>query len=273
MKHLIKRKNLEYTIKEGWRCEVRTESKPSGSNAKPNDEIYIAQNGYAIFAKGIIAEVNILELNGLEEFVRFSQHGTNVKDDSFWISKIKNYSSKKVLNKVFVFEYNISNIEQFDYCIPLEKRFLIQSSWYYLEDEFQFTIPENSNELTNHIPTKIREEVYHIFKINSKEHILDIDHFVPRSLGGPGNIIENLIPISASINRRKGNSVPSKLYDLAKKFGIKTPANFEFKHDKFYSKPLELTLAKRIIEQINAQSITEVKTDYEEIRKAHFPYL
>jgi hypothetical protein len=50
MKHLIKRKDLGYAVTEGWRCEVSINRSPNGSKASLDDEVYIAQNGYAIFA-------------------------------------------------------------------------------------------------------------------------------------------------------------------------------------------------------------------------------
>ena len=56
MKNLIKRKDLNYNITDGWYCEIKKGSSPSGSKAKVGEEIFIAQNGYAIFAKGIISE-------------------------------------------------------------------------------------------------------------------------------------------------------------------------------------------------------------------------
>ena len=60
MKNLIKRKNLNYNIKDGWYCEVKKNMRPSGCNALEGETIYIAQNGYAIFAKGIISEKKII---------------------------------------------------------------------------------------------------------------------------------------------------------------------------------------------------------------------
>ena len=93
---------------------------------------------------------------------------------------------------------------------------------------------------------------------------------MPRSLGGPGNIIENLIPIAASINRRKSNHVPSKLYDLGKKFNIKIPHYIKIEHDKFYDSHQELSLAKKIIDQINMQPIDLIKADYLTIKNFHF---
>lgn len=272
MKHLIKRKDLGYTITQGWRCEVKLGSSPSGFKAQKNDIVFVAQNGYAIFAKAVITKIKpIVTLIGLSDFVKYSQQTSKVKDDAFWLSKIKHYSNKKEPFKVFVLEYYLSEIEQFEFCIPLETRFLKQSAWYYLEDDFELKLPKNKTNLTAHIPTKIREEVFHQFKIQSNEHIIDIDHFIPRSLGGPGNIIENLIPISPSINRRKSNHVPSKLFDLGEKFNIPVFSYLNVEHSKFYSKPSELALAKKIIEKINTQSIEKIRADYLLIRRFHFP--
>ena len=85
MKHLIKRKNLGYAVKEGWYCEVSINISPNGAKAKVEDEVYIAQNGYAIFAKGKITETKPISiLKGLSDFVRFSQKTTLIKDDGFW---------------------------------------------------------------------------------------------------------------------------------------------------------------------------------------------
>lgn len=272
MKHLIKRKNLGYTINQGWRCEVKIGSSPSGYKAEKNDTVFIAQNGYAIFAKAVITRVKpIVTLTGFNDFVKYSLQTSAVKDDTFWLSKIKQYSNKKEPFKVFIFEYYLGEIEQFDFCIPLENKFLKQSAWYYLEDDFELKLPENKINLTAHIPTKIREEVFHQFKIQSDEHIIDIDHFIPSSLGGPGNIIENLIPISPTLNRRKSNHVPSKLFDLGEKFNIPVFSYMKVEHSKFYSKPSELTLAKKIIEKINAQPIEKIREDYLSIRRFHFP--
>lgn len=271
-KHLIKRKDLNYNIKDGWFCEVKTGGSPSGSRLKKNDLIYIAQSGYAVFGKGYATEVReITKTSTFEKFVYYALNESNVKDDKYWLSKIRSYSKLDNFKDTYILEYKIEQIEQFDICYPLDSRFLKTSVWYYLEDSFELKMPKNNLELTQHIPTKIREEVYHKYKINIKVHILDIDHLVPKSLGGPGNIIENLIPISASINRRKSNSVPSKLYDFGGKFGISIPKHIELRHDLFYSKAKELSIAKRIIQKINSQEITKVKEDYNSIKAFHFP--
>lgn len=272
MKHLIKRKDLGYAVKEGWYCEVSINKSPNGAKAKVEDEVYIAQNGYAIFAQGKITKIRPVQiLEGLSAFVQFALLHSKVVDDGFWLSKIKNYAIKDEPFKVYVFEYYIDEVEQFDFCVPLSERFLKQSAWYYLDDNFQLEKRAENSTLTKHIPSKIRSEVYHKYKIGSNRHIIDIDHLVPKSLGGPGNIIENLIPIAASINRRKSNHIPSKLYDLGEKFNIKIPNYIKIEHDKFYDNHQELSLAKKIIDQINAQPIDLIKADYLSIKNFHFP--
>jgi hypothetical protein len=271
--HLIKRREVDFNLKDGWYCEVSLNKSPIGSKVKSGDTIFVAQNGYAVFGKGVVDQVLNFEFHSLQEFVQYAMHKSNVDDKLYWLAKFKIYSEKLPVSVIKGFEYNLIGTESFDFIIPLEKRFLEQQSWYYLEDDFTLTIPSHSKNITLHIPSKIREDIYHKYKIVSKEHIIDIDHFVPRSIGGPGNIIENLIPISVSINRRKSNHVPAKLLDLAEDFGLKKLKGFTLSHDKFYSTRDSLTLAKEIVQKINEQEISEIKNTYKIIRDFHYPYL
>jgi hypothetical protein len=271
--HLIKRKDVDFDFKDGWCCETSINKWPSGIKVSEGDVVYVAQNGYAIYGKGIVEKVIKFEFSSFVDFVKYALNNSNVIDDNYWISKLKEYSNKIPISVIKVLEYKLTSTECFEYTIPLEDRFLKQSSWYYLEDSFKIHSPENIDQLTLHIPTKIRSLVYHLYKIVSKDHIIDIDHFVPRSISGPGNIIENLIPISASINRRKSNHIPSKLLDLAKQFGLQRPKNLIVSHDKFYSDRDSLSLGKKIVEKINKQPITDLRSTYRIIRDFHFPYL
>jgi hypothetical protein len=271
--HLIKRKDVEFDLKDGWYCETSLNKWPSGINVTEGDVIYVAQNSYAIYGKGTVEKVIKLEFTSFVDFVKYALHKSNVLDDRYWISKLKDYSKDISVSSIKVLEYKVISTECFDYTIPLEDRFLKQSSWYYLEDSFIIYSPKNIDQLTLHIPTKIRALVYHMYKIVSTDHIIDIDHFVPRSICGPGNIIENLIPISASINRSKSNHIPSKLLDLAPEFGFPRPKNLVVSHDKFYSDRDSLSLGKKIVEKINKQPVADLRSTYRTIRDFHFPYL
>lgn len=272
-KHLIKRRDLDYKFKDGWRCETRLGRWPNGSKVKPGDVIYVAQNGYAIFGMGIVEEVRLREFNTITEFLVYIFNESNIKDDVYWMSKLREFSQKSSLPIIKLLEYKLIKTNAFDYTISLESRFLAQSSWYYLEDEYEPKVPNIQDELTLHIPSKIRSEVYHNFKIQSDRHLIDVDHFVPRDIYGPGNIIENLVPISASINRTKSNKVPSKLLDFAEKFGFKKPKGLVVSHDKFYSDKESIILGRKIVLEINKQQRADLKETYRKIRQFHFPYL
>ena len=271
--HLIKRKEVDFNLKDGWYCEVSLNKSPTGIKVKSGDTIFVAQNGYAVFGKGVVDKVSNFEFHSFEDFVQYAMHKSNVDDKLYWLSKFKTYSEKLPISIIKGFEYNLIKTETFDFTIPLEKRFLEQPSWYYLEDDFTFSVPSASEKITYHIPTITRQDIYHKFKIVSDEHIIDIDHFVPRSVGGPGNIIENLIPISASINRRKSNHIPSKLLDLAEDFGFKKPKGFILSHDKFYSDRESIHLGEKIVQKINQEDLSNIKKIYKTIRDFHFPYL
>ena len=273
-KHLVKRRNVDYQAKDGWLCEVARGKQPSGSKIELGDIIFIAQNGYAIFAKGTVYKIRKKEFETFEGFVKYCLNDSNIDDNDYWIDKLRIYSKDIKPNTIYhILEYKLEYVTQFDVSYPLEERFLNQSSWYYLEDDFELKLPKNTTNLTRHIPTKLREEIYHQYKIKINEHIIDIDHIVPADLGGPGNIIENLAPISPSVNRRKSNRVPSKLFELATKFNIDSPKKYKISHDLFYSDSEAKKMAREIIKKINQQSIEDIRSDYEQIRSFHFPGL
>ena len=272
-KHLVKRRNLNYKAEDGWLCEVSRGKKPSGSKVELGDIVYIAQNGYAIFASGIVYGIKKIELSSFEEFVNYSLNESNIKDDDYWTSKIRDYSNNKSDAIYHILEYKLEYVTQLDVSYPLEDRFLNQSAWYYLEDDFELMIPKNDFTVTQHIPTQLREKIYHKYKVKTNDHIIDIDHIVPADLGGPGNIEENLAPVSPSINRRKGNRVPSKLFDLASKFDIKIPKEYRISHDLFYSNTEAKNLGREVVKKINLQSIEDIRSDYNQIRLFHFPGL
>lgn len=272
--YLIKRKDLGYKISKGWYCEVAVNTTPKNtSEVKVDDKIYVAQNGYAVFGYGIVVEIERHIINSFRAFVRYAASISNVNDESFWMSCITKYALRETEEDTYyIFEYKLASIYQYKNTFPLEGKFLNQLAFYKLQDGFRFKESKQSIVLTTHIPTKLREELYHTFKIKKgSEHIIDIDHVVPADLGGPGNIIENLVPLGSSINRRKSNRVPSKIFDLGSKFDMKIPEIFKVSHNLFYSDRKAKNLARRIIEKINQQPLDDVKKDYQKIRSFHFP--
>ena len=49
----------------------------------------------------------------------------------------------------------------------------------------------------------------------------DLDHLIPKSMGGPGIFIENIVPLEASVNRFKSNRIPISFAKVALKYGFK----------------------------------------------------
>ena len=72
------------------------------------------------------------------------------------------------------------------------------------------------HKLDSKIPGDLRLKIVSILnQDNSIGHLIDIDHFVPKSVGGPGNIIENLVPVGFSLNRYKSDSIPRSFFQVA----------------------------------------------------------
>lgn len=271
--HLIKRADLGYRVQPGWRCEVKVKHNPSGSRSEEGDCVYVAENGYAIFASSTLTRRKpIARVRGLEEFVRYALKETDVQDDAYWMGKMRSYAHRKGDFEICIFEYYLDEIVQFDRVVPLEGRFLSQAAWYYLDGELDIEASQEHLVLTQHIPTRLREEVYHRYKLVSTDHVIDVDHFVPASIGGAGNVFENLVPISASINRRKSNRVPSRLFEVGRRFGYSVPADVQVAHDSFAGRQ-HLALAARIVSRMHEEPEEEVRRSYREVRDFHFPYL
>lgn len=273
-KHLKKFMTVSSHLKgEDWYCMVAKRNWPVGKNIQKGDEVLLAENGYGIFGRGFVNIIIEKEFNTLTDFIFHALHKSKIKDDPYWLSKIEEYSKQNNNNITLkLIEFTLIDTKQFDSVYPLEERFLKRPAWYYLEDDFKLKRLSKNPILSLNIPSFLREEIYHKYKIKADEHILDIDHCVPKDAGGPGSIIENLVPIGASINRRKSNRVPSKLFQVGKDtFNIELPKKFKLGHNLFYNKPVELKIARDITSKINSCSESEIRRIYSVIRKYHFP--
>ena len=117
---------------------------------------------------------------------------------------------------------------------------------------------------------------------NQKHNIstwIDIDHFVPRSIGGPGNIIENLVPIGFSLNRYKSNSIPKGVFEVS----LSYPELKLYVKKEYISEDQEMFLrsinskedAKKIISIVNSwegeEGLDRLKKFYSSILKYHHP--
>jgi len=200
---------------------------PPSVNLKENDVIYIAETSGGIYAKGIITFSDQLqEFNNIHDIIEFSR---TMNDDSYWLDKIHVYSQKTHLNNL-ILRYHAYYVRQtvLNRTIPYNgpiKRFSkpgFSHVFFKLnaEEVAYLNNPDyNLNKvqfLKSVIPGDLRLKIYSFLnKKYSIGHLIDIDHFVPKSLGGPGNIIENLVPIGLSLNRYKSDSVPKSFFEEA----------------------------------------------------------
>jgi len=206
---------------------------PKSVVLKLGDTVYVSESGIGIFASGKVVDGvvqnlsdDILTCYSLEEII---ENYNIKKDSSYWTDKLTTFHQRKRKNSNYIFRYHQYFIKQklLPTIIPFEgplKRYVQQGyAWSFTElmqEEVDFiknpVIPPDA-ELKLDIPSKLRFELHALFnkKINVS-HWIDIDHLVPKSIGGPGNIKENLVPISFSLNRYKSNSIPVNFFQVAK---------------------------------------------------------
>jgi|TARA_B100000959_G_scaffold135098_1_gene141951 hypothetical protein len=201
---------------------------PQSNKLKIGDMIYVAETKYGIYAKGLVSEVCDIEyFDTIEKAVEFFSDG-KIKGASYWMSKIGGFQKQKLKDENAVLKFQEYKIDQqlLGKTVPLTGALIklkkIQGGITLLMDDVVSHIEqpnfENENELKPEIPSHLKMDLHSLFSKNLKvTHWIDIDHFVPKSSGGPGNIIENLVPIGLGLNRYKGNSVPKGLFIIANK--------------------------------------------------------
>ncbi len=134
---------------------------------------------------------------------------------------------------------------------------------------------QHLNKLELEIPMNLRLDIYSLFNTNLKiSHIIDIDHFVPKSLLGPGNIFENLVPIGLSLNRYKSNSIPSGFFQVANSYeSLKSFVKVKYKDKLGFIRGDKNAMAQamKINEEILEWPINEAKEFYKKVLEKHHP--
>jgi hypothetical protein len=289
MKFLIKRNPkfsnkgfIEYDLKDGWKTEVTIKSFPISKNAFiDNSEVYIAESGYAIFGKGFASKIDFYEFT-FKELLNFGYNESAIRTETiFWNDRIKkcfNYLKTQNLDISYekpifkVLQFQLINCESLNPPLPLDKKFLKQATWYYLKDDFNIDNNSKLNiELNLRIPSHVRSECFYKYSLaKSPKLLIDVDHFVPKSVGGPGNIIENLIPLGHVMNIVKSNSIPSFLFSYGKEFNINIPKDLNWGVNIYHKSPVAIEIARQIVSQINL-NFHSAKEIYLDIKKSHFP--
>ena len=238
--YLIKRSNSFRDLKknnskkkEYFEITIRKDKMdPPSSKLVNKDIIYVAETTGGIYAKGEVIESSpVKECKTIEEVLDYSKQ---FKDDSYWLGKIRFFKDKLSSDSNYVLKCHRYFINQrllkrtIPYNGTLRKYDASVKSglariFFELKDEDVKYLNENPDcslkqvkKLDPKIPGDLRLKIYSFFNQNySIGHLIDVDHFVPKSAGGPGNIIENLVPIGLSLNRYKSDSIPRSFFEVA----------------------------------------------------------
>lgn len=257
-----------------WIVETHTNGRPCGYKVKPGDVIYFFEKGYAIWAKGVVKSANLFDrINTIDEFFSLSKNKFKYNNDSYWGQVIleKGPNLLKKNGYMYVLEVEVvSEILKAPIFLP-EKLKKGQFSWKYLDGEI--IDEEAPHELNTTIPSSLKLQLYEKYNLRGDAHYFDIDHVVPASVGGPGNIEENLVPMAFGINRYKSDRIPAGLFHVAKEIGHykgKLPS------EKGYLKNGQSNWkdeARIITMSVNNEKVDKVRDFYRKVRNYHFKNL
>ncbi|HEY9168951.1 MAG TPA: hypothetical protein VIN72_05660 [Lutibacter sp.] len=271
----------------------RRNVQPASDKLEKNDIIYVAEKGGEIYAKCIVIEkYKIFEWRTLAEALKFYNETKEKIDQPYFLSRLSKFSKQLSIDSSYTFKFQFYEVEQnlLSSYVPLTGALSDikkdQSSLIILTQS-QIDYINNSNvwiesDLDEKIPSALRLKIYSFFsKQKGIGHLIDIDHFVPKSLGGPGNVIENIIPIGFGLNRYKSDSIPRGFFQVAQEYfnqELQTELKNALKNsDEYFSNSLKSNhseLAKKIIKKLHNKenySIIEAKEFYKSVLKIHHP--
>lgn len=269
--------------------ESRIDGNPPSVNLKNGDIIYVAETNYGIYAKCQFFKKwdEPVVFNTIENIFSYFAQKNDIVYCFELMKKLKGAKDKNSKKRLFYHEYVVDQVI-LDNVIPLEGELEI------LKNRTGFTEIKNKKlihhienprptlnfKIDKSIPNSLRLKLYSFF---SKRHnistIIDIDHFVPKIVGGPGNIIENLIPMGFSLNRYKGHSIPKGLFKVSLDYPeLKNHVDVEHMSDDdemFLRSKRAQEDARLIVSIVNSWSggdgLLRIKNFYGAILKYHNP--
>lgn len=305
--YLIKRKpdftKFGVIVKQNSRSkffEEKGERLPSSVNLNENDIIYVFEKEYGIYAKGIVQKVDQpIKFSNFDQILTFYKKN-KYSDTTWWFSiieKLKEVQDKGKQNFIWFHRYEVvlsilSNVISLNNkgLEHLKKRggqpTLIKNEtvrW------IETPIKKINKKISIKIPGELKYRIHFIFNQKIKTSFFyDIDHLIPQSVGGAGNIPENLVPIQLGLNRFKKNSIPRGLFlyvientkelDYLVKSGnwvkLKKDCKLILKEDiEIFTSQNSKDLATQIITLIHKiEDYNEIRKVYAFVMNYHYPY-
>ena len=97
---------------------------------------------------------------------------------------------------------------------------------------------------------------------------------MPQSIGGPGNIPENLVPVGFNLNRYKSDLIPIGLFYTAKNYPLLQMycEKYFFETKESFIKSPEITdKATKIIEKVKTMDMNSIRTFFKKVLEYHHP--
>jgi len=191
---------------------------------KEGDTVYLMEKGYGIYDKSHITSVSkVLKINTPQEFRAIRDQYDPYLSNPYWRmlqQRFKNINRGQFLGLCFV----EIEIDQGDNRFKVNFKNGTRCSWITLKGQsdidswidFDSTPEETAYEdigSYSEIPPRTRYKVSRIWRINSMDQ-KDFDHFIPKSVGAPGFLEENIIPTALTVNRGKSNCIPKELVEI-----------------------------------------------------------
>lgn len=266
------------------RSYIISKRKPNFSEIlEYNDIIKFAENGYGIYKTCKVRSVvlheiaKIGELNKIrisidpylgEEYIRrkFAE-----AEDSFKIGKLIYF---------LIVEHEIVDLTE--YVIKIKRG--VQGPLHNLDKGHIEIVNERPGvflmqkdfEESGKILGKLKNECRVLFSQIPGFEVLaltgQIDHIVPNSSGGPGSILENLMPLVSTVNILK-NDVPDKgFFIISSEWDIKTNISKEFLDDfNVSNRNRYKQLVKSITKEIWSRKVEERRLFYWKVREEIYP--
>lgn len=280
--HLIKRNPSlasRGVLSAARRQETFTESRvngtAAGARAQKGDRIWVAETGYGVYGVGtLIEQPELIRFESITDLLD-RLDDIPVQDPPYLLSLIRKIHGNANFKFITVLVVPVE-LRQLDQILEIPQRCRTQGSWYYLnEGELDEESSARAVGLTSEIPGVVRLKVYQQLARATDRHIIDVDHFVPKSVGGPGNLEENLVPVSYSLNRAKRDRIPSGLFLVAAKDDeLRRFVPPELREGGPKILPLDSVisgLARKVVAEVNSRSdVGSIRDFYARVKKLHF---
>ena len=296
MRKWIVKQNLELnglefkTRKAGDKPIISTKigGAPGGVKSQKGDQIYLYEEGF-IYEKGEIIEAfETMVFHNYEAIVNYYNSEKNLYKNSFWWGTEVLKKAYRAFQHGKSYQVSVRVLQSDLLTDPIfigTSKYKGEHRWRKITEKIEEA--EVEIEIKTTIPGHLKLKLIEKYSLKGEKSYYDIDHFVPKSLGGPGNLEQNLRPLGAGANRHKGNKVPKGLFitatnekfqhifpeHLIKKIkNSKEHMNLNLEGNNFLSNPQDKDWAKTIINNLNKTpklSLNEKREFYKMIKQKH----